>query len=147
MCGQSLMKYQHGTVQWCRSKFVQIVDSSQNVKTLGENDLIWGPGKKELEILTKTGNQDLIKETLPTAQRTRGLSSVYQSNFFRSHHKVLHKSCSNFISRISIKHELENFKQTSAFCLNLSFKILTKPSFIILTKIKPHNLNQALAAQ
>ena len=30
--------------------------------------------------------------TLPKAQRTRGLSSSYQSNFFRSYHKFLHKS-------------------------------------------------------
>ena len=32
------------------------------------------------------------KKTLPKAQRTRGLSSSYQSNFFRSYHKFLHKS-------------------------------------------------------
>ena len=28
----------------------------------------------------------------PKAQRTRGLSSAYQSNLFRSYHKFLHKS-------------------------------------------------------
>ena len=77
----------------------------------------------------------------------KGLSSVYQSNFLRSYHKFLHKSCSNFISRISTKHKLKNLNQTSAFRLNLILKILTKPSFIILTKIKPHNLNKALAAK
>ena len=123
----------HWTVQWCKSKFVQIVDSSQNVKTLGENDLIWGPGRRELELLTKTGNQDLISETLSKAQRTRGLSSVYQSNFLRSYHKFLHKSCSNFISRISTKHQLRNLNQISAFWLNFNFKILTKPGFRIST--------------
>ena len=31
-------------------------------------------------------------QTLPKAQRTRGLSSAYQNNFFRSYHKFLHKS-------------------------------------------------------
>ena len=32
------------------------------------------------------------KETLPKAQRTRGLSSSYQSNFLRSYHEFKHKS-------------------------------------------------------
>ena len=32
------------------------------------------------------------KETLPKAKRTRGLSSDYQSNFFRSDHKFSNKS-------------------------------------------------------
>ena len=35
--------------------------------------------------------------TLPKAQRTRGLSSGSQSNVFRSYHKFLNKSWSNFI--------------------------------------------------
>ena len=58
-------------------------------------------------------------QTLPKAQRTRGLSSY-------------HKSWSNFIFRISTKHHLQNLNQ------NLSFKILNKPSFRILTKIELH---------
>jgi len=33
-----------------------------------------------------------IKKTLPKAQRTRGLSSSYQSNILRSYHKFKHKS-------------------------------------------------------
>ena len=32
------------------------------------------------------------RKTLPKAQRTRGLSSTYQSNFFGSYHKFKHKS-------------------------------------------------------
>ena len=32
------------------------------------------------------------KETLPKAQRTRGLTSTYQSNFFGSYHNFKHKS-------------------------------------------------------
>ena len=52
-------------------------------------------------------------KTLPKAQRTRGLSSSYQSNFFMSHHKFLPKSWSNFIRyirqrinfKISTKHQ------------------------------------------
>ena len=34
----------------------------------------------------------IIIKTLPKAQRTRGLSSTYQSNFFGSYHKFKHKS-------------------------------------------------------
>ena len=73
-------------------------------------------------------------KTLPKAQRTRGLSSAYQSNFFRSYHKFLHKSWSN-IFRISTKHQLQNLNQTSAFRQNLNLKIFTKPSFRISTKV------------
>ena len=51
--------------------------------------------------------------TLPKAQRTRGLSSAYQSNFFRSYHKFLHKSWSN-IFRILTKHQLQSLSQISA---------------------------------
>ena len=42
---------------------------------------------------------------------------------------------------------LQNLNQTSTFQLNLNFKILTKPSFRISTKIKLHNLNQASTAK
>ena len=49
--------------------------------------------------------------TLSKAQRPRGLSSVYQSKLFRSYHKFLHKSWSNFIFRIFTKHQLENLNQ------------------------------------
>ena len=46
----------------------------------------------------------LTLETLPKAQRTRGLSSSYQSNYLRSYHKFKHKSWSNSSSesRLSI---------------------------------------------
>ena len=40
----------------------------------------------------------LIFKTLPKAQRTRGLSSAYQSNFFRSYHKFLQNSWPNLSS-------------------------------------------------
>ena len=85
-------------------------------------------------------------ETLPKAQRTRGLSSPYQSNFFRSYHKFLRKSWSN-IFRISTKHQLQNINQTSAFRQNLNLKILTKPSFRISIKNKLHSHKQASAAK
>ena len=55
-----------------------------------------------------------FKETLPKAQETGGLSSVHQSNFFRSYHKFSQKSWLN-IFRISTKHQLQNNNQTSAF--------------------------------
>ena len=45
-------------------------------------------------------------KTLPKAQRTRGLSSACQSNLFRSYHKFLHKSWSDFIFRISTRHQM-----------------------------------------
>ena len=46
------------------------------------------------DVFTKVGNHFLGKynKTLPKAQRTRGLSSTYQSNFFGSYHKFKHKS-------------------------------------------------------
>ena len=46
-------------------------------------------------------------KTLPKAQRTRGLSSTYQSNFYGSYHKFKHKSQLNFICRISTKNQLQ----------------------------------------
>ena len=70
-----------------------------------------------------------MSETLPKAQRTRGLSS---------YHKFKQRSWSSCIFRISTKHQLQNLNQTSASPKN--FKILTKPSFKISTKIQLHNL-------
>ena len=83
------------------------------------------------------------KKTFPKAQRTRGLSSAHQSNFFRSYHKFLYKSLSN-IFRISTKHQLQSLNQISAFRQNVNLKILTKPSFTISTKIELQNLDQTL---
>ena len=40
-------------------------------------------------------------ETLPKAQRTKGLRSSYQSNFLRSYNKFKHKSWLHFIFRNS----------------------------------------------
>ena len=82
-------------------------------------------------------------KTLPKAQRTRGLSSSYLSNFLRSYHEFKHKSWSNFIFRISTKHELQNFNQTSASQLNLKFTILSRIS----TKIQLHNLYKTSATK
>ena len=48
-----------------------------------------------------------IVQTLPKAQRTRGLSSSCQSNFLRSHHKFKNKSWSHFIFRILALHQLK----------------------------------------
>ena len=56
----------------------------------------------------------VYRKTLHKALRTRGLSSADQSNFFRSIHKFLNKSWSNFILRISIKHQLQNLNKKSA---------------------------------
>ena len=70
-------------------------------------------------------------KTLPKAQRTRGLSSAYQSNLFRSYHKFKHKSWPNFLN-ISNK---------------LNIQIFTKPSLRISSKIQLHNLHKTSAAK
>ena len=82
-------------------------------------------------------------ETLPKAQRTRGLSSSNQSNILRSYHEFKHKSWSNFIFRISTEHQLQNLNKTSASRLNLKFKILSRIS----TKIQLHNLYKTSATK
>ena len=91
-------------------------------------------------------NTHHIIKTLPKAQRTRGLSSAHQSNFFRSYHKFSNKSWLDFIFIISTKQQLQNISQISAFRLILNFKILTKRSLRISTKNNLHNLNQGSAA-
>ena len=48
-------------------------------------------------------------KTMPKAQQTRGLSSAYQSNFFRSYHEFFNKSWSN-IFKISTKHQQQQHK-------------------------------------
>ena len=86
-------------------------------------------------------------KTLPMAQRTQGLSSGYQSKFFRSYHKFSNKSRSDFIFILPTKQQLQNLNLISAFRLNLNFKVLTKPSFRISTKNNLHNLSQGSAAK
>ena len=60
--------------------------------------------------------------------------------------QVPHKSWQNFNFGISIKHWLQNLNQNNSISTKLKLKILTKPSFIILTKIQLRNLNQTSAA-
>ena len=83
-------------------------------------------------------------KTLPMAQRTRGLSSCCQCL-----NKFKHKSPSNFIFRISTKHELQNPNETSASRLKIKFKILDKASFRIKIsiKIQLHNLYKTSVAK
>ena len=76
--------------------------------------LIW-----ELLEIEKKKNREKV-------QWTRGLSSGYQSNFFRSYHKISNKSLSDFIFIFLTKQQLQNLNQISALRLNLKFKILTK---------------------
>ena len=97
--------------------------------------LIW-----ELLEIEKKKNREKV-------QWTRGLSSGYQSNFFRSYHKISNKSLSDFIFIFSTKQQLQNLNQISAFRLKLNVKILTKRSFRISTKNNLHNLNQGSAAK
>ena len=89
-------------------------------------------GRKKVQIYVVL----VIFQTLPKAQRTRGLSSFCQSKFLRAYHKFKHKSTST-----------KNLNQTSASPQNLKFKILTKPSFRISTKIQLHNLYKTSAAK
>ena len=57
------------------------------------------------------------------------------------------KSWSNIIWGISTKHQLQNLNRTSASRLNLKFKILSKPSFRISTKIQIHDLYKTSATK
>ena len=45
-----------------------------------------------INMYMKNAHRLFLTQTLPKAQRTRGLSSDYQSNFFRLYHKFLHIS-------------------------------------------------------
>ena len=74
-----------------------------------------------------------IEKTLPKAQRTRGLSSAYKSNFFRSYHKFLHESWSNLVQASISKSQP-----------NIGSKILTKFSFKISPELQLQNLDQTL---
>ena len=63
---------------------------------------------KRATVTKPTANHPLPpNETLPKAQRTRGLSSSCQSNFLKSYHKFKHKSWPHFFFRISTKHQLK----------------------------------------
>ena len=69
------------------------------------------------------------KETFSKAQRTRGLSSAYQSNLFRPYHKFKHKTWIKF-------HNI-NHASTSK----------SRPNISISTKLKVQNLVQTLASE
>ena len=88
-----------------------------------------------LVVISVQGRGLYYFQTLPKAQRTRGLSSFCQSKFLRSYHKFKHKSAST-----------KNLNQTSASPQNLKFKILTKPrprlNFITSTKHQRQNTVQ-----
>ena len=64
-------------------------------------------------------------KTLPKAQRTRGLSSAYQSNLFRSYHKF---------TQILIKFHFQNTDHTSTS--------KSRPNIGISTKLKIQNIDQ-----
>ena len=91
--------------------------------------LIW-----ELLEIEKKKNREKV-------QRTRGLSSGYQSNFFRSCNKFSNKSWSDFIFIISTKQQLQNLNQISGanYWLNFSFKISPE--------LQLQNLDQTINAQ
>ena len=90
-----------------------------------------------------------------------------QSNFFRSYSEVLHKFWSNFIFRISAKHQPQNLKQTSAskywpnfasesrprfnFIFNLyktsAAKYKPNSSFKILSELQLQNIDQTFCSK
>ena len=76
------------TTSWCQLKSTEEYSLTNASLEQMENCLNYTTG--------------LIFKTLPKAQRTRGLSSAYQSNFFRSYHKFLTKPILNFIITWSI---------------------------------------------
>ena len=75
--------------------------------------------------LSKKGWGSDSNQTLPKAQRTRGLSSSCQSNLLRSHHKFKHKS-----------HHI--LSSESRLSINSKFQ----PNISISTKLKIQNLGQ-----
>jgi len=99
-------------------------------------------------VMANSSDLDLPHQikTLPKAQRTRGLSSAHQSNFFRSYHKFSTKSWLDLIFIISTKQQLQNISQISAFWLILNFKILAKRSLRISTKNNLHNLQPRISS-
>ena len=56
--------------------------------------LFWSPIQfyRAQFISPESDHGGLLIQTLPKAQRTRGLSSSYQSNYLRSYQKFKHKS-------------------------------------------------------
>ena len=95
--------------------------------------------RKCIEILSR------ICKTLPKAQRTRGLSSSFQSNLL---------GYSQVQTQILIKLHLQNldpaFTSKSQLNITSSTKLgiqNTKPSFSISTKIQLHNLCKTSAAK
>ena len=76
-----------------------------------------------------------IIQTLPKAQRTRGLSSAYQSNFI-----------SQVLSQILIKH-LQNLDLAPTSKSQPNIGISTKLKLKISTKIEVHSHNQASAGK
>ena len=89
----------------------------------------------------------ISNQTLPKAQRTRGLSSSYQSNLLRSYHKFKHKSWSNSSSESWLSINFSAKHQYLQISNKLKIKILTKPSFRISSKIQLHNLYKTSAAK
>ena len=119
-----------GGTKWSCHRGLYFFQLSQSMFSLVSFTLIIkrGGGSLSWSTLRNVSSHQLpTSETLPKAQRTRGLSSTYQSNFFGSYHKFKHESWSN-IFRISTLHQLQSLNQTSPFWQNLNLKILSKPN-------------------
>ena len=95
------------------------------------------PPTFDLFVFVTLKSKCCLEQTLPKAQKTRGLSS---------YHKFLHNSGSNFNFRILIKHYIPSLNQTSVSWLNLnkSWPNLASESW---TSIQPRNRNQTSAAK
>ena len=89
-------------------------------------------------------------ETLPKAQRTQGLSSAYQSKFFRSYHKFLRKFWSNIFrisrpsSKIKISTKHQHFEKSWP---NLDSESWPRLNFITTTKHQQQNNDQTSASK
>ena len=108
---------------------------------------LFGPPKKRVNYDKSNQRQKCIfcvltalyiSKTLPKAQRTQGLSSSCQSHI---------ASSNTNLDRISSSESWLSINKTSAYPLNLKFKILTQPSFRISTKIQLHNLCKTSATK
>ena len=84
--------------------------------------------------------KNTVMQTLPKAQRTRGLSSSFQSNFFKSYQVLLHKSCSNFIFRILLDQEWTLNSQPRHYNSPLIPYSAIQSSIVIEPQLQPHRL-------
>ena len=90
----------------CFSKIIAALNLiSVYIKVIQSPDLGHQTSTYKQSVSLKPKRKPNIRITLPKAQRTRGLSSSFQSNFLKSYQVLLHESCPNIIFRILLDQE------------------------------------------